>query len=106
MSKNLGYFLFVLAVFLGPIIFWAIGPLLFWPLARQFLPPEDKRTGYFKNIFFLNLVFVIGVSLAIGLAMLLGVQDIIHLLAIPYATGVVFLIAGIVIFFVGRPPKK
>ena len=91
-----------MAVLLGPVLFWLLGPMLFWPLSREFLPADDRRIGYFQNIFFANLLFVVGGSLVIGLWLYVRGFDALYLFAIPYSIGVTLLIAGIIVFFVGR----
>ena len=99
MKKNLWIILFVAGVLLAPILFWFFGPLLFWPIARTFLPADGKRIWHFQNIFFAQLLFVVGGTVLAGLLILFWMPDSMYLLALPYSIGIIFLIAGILIFF-------
>jgi len=111
MKRTIGFFLFAVGILFGPVLFWLFGPLLFWPLSRMHLAADDKRIGYFKIIFFMDLLFVVGGSLLVALSVDLSSPkimspNIMYLIAIPYSIGVSLLIAGIVIFFVGRDRKQ
>ena len=97
MKKILWIILFVAGVLLAPILFWFFGPLLFWPIARTFLPADDKRIWHFQNIFFAQLLFVVGGTVLAGLLILFWMPDSMYLLALPYSIGIIFLIAGILI---------
>ena len=102
MNRTLGFFLFVMAVLLGPVLFWLFGPMLFWPLSRMYLAPDDRRIGYFQNIFVANLLLVVGGSLLAALLVDFEAPNALYLFAIPYSIGVILLITAIVVFFVGR----
>jgi hypothetical protein len=106
MKRTIGFFLFAVGILFGPVLFWLFGPLLFWPLSRMYFAADDKRIGYFKIIFFTNLLFVVGGSLLIALSVDFSSPNIMYLIAIPYSIGVTLLIVGIVIFFVGRDRKQ
>ncbi len=102
MNRTIGFFLFVVAVLLAPILFWLFGPMLFWPLSRMYLAADDRRIGYFRNIFLTNLLFVVGGSLLVALSVDFRAPNSIYVFAIPYSIGVILLITGIVVFFAGR----
>ena len=105
MNRTIGFFLFVVAVLLGPVLFWLLGPMLFWPLSRMYLAPDDRRIEYFRKIFIANLLLVVGGSLLVALSVDFEAPDAIYLFAIPYSIGVILLITAIVVFFVGRDRK-
>jgi len=106
MNRTVGFFLFVVAILLSPILFWLFGPMLFWPLSRMYLAADDRRIGYFRKIFLANLLFVFGGSLLVALSVDFGAPDAIYLFAIPYSIGVILLITGVVVFFVGQERKE
>jgi hypothetical protein len=105
MNRTIGFFLFVVGILLAPVLFWLFGPLLFWPLSRIFLAPDDRRIGYFQKIFLATLLLVVGGTLLIALAVDFGTSNAIFLFAIPYSIGVVLLMTGIVVFFIGQNKK-
>jgi hypothetical protein len=105
MKKNLGICLFVAGVLLAPILFWFFGPLLFWPVSRMYLPAGDKRIWHFQNIFFAQLIFVVGGTVLAGLLILFWMPDSLYLLALPYSIGIIFLIVGILVFFLDADAK-
>ncbi len=102
MNRTVGFFLFVVAILLAPVLFWLFGPMLFWPLSRMYLAADDRRIGYFRKIFLANLLFVFGGSLFVALSVDFEAPNAIFLFAIPYSMGVILLVTGIVVFFVGR----
>jgi hypothetical protein len=106
MKRTIGFFLFVVGILLAPVLFWLFGPMLFWPLSRMHLAADDKRIGYFKIIFLTNLLFVVGGSLLVVLSVDFSTPNTMYLFAIPYSIGVTLLMAGIVVFFVGRDRKR
>jgi hypothetical protein len=105
MNRTVGFFLFVVAILLAPIFFWLFGPMLFWPLSRLYLAADDRRIGYFRKIFLTNLLLVVGGTLLVALSVDFTTPNEIYLFAIPYSIGVILLIAGIIVFFVGRDRK-
>jgi len=105
MNRTLGFFLFVMAILLGPVLFWLFGPMLFWPLSRMYLTPDDRRIGYFQNIFIANLLLVVGGSLLAALLADFESPNAIYYFAIPYSIGVFLLITAIAVFFVGQDRK-
>ncbi len=106
MNRTVGFFLFVVAILLAPILFWLFGPMLFWPLSRMYLAAEDRRIGYFRKIFLTNLLLVVGGSLLLAFSVDFTTPNAMYLFAIPYSIGVILLITGIVVFFVGRDRKR
>lgn len=105
MNRPVGFFLFVVGILLAPVLFWLFGPLLFWPLSRVYLAPGDRRIEYFRRIFLATLLLVVGGVLLIALSVDFGTANAIYWFAIPYSIGVVLLVIGIVVFFVGRDSK-
>jgi len=106
MNRTVGFFLFVMAILLAPILFWMLGPMLFWPLSRLYLAADDRRIDYFRKIFLTNLLLVVGGTLLVALSVDFTTLNEMYLFAIPYSIGVILLIAGIVVFFVGRDRKR
>lgn len=106
MNRTIELFLFVVAILFAPIFFWLFGPLLFWPLSRMYLSVDDRRIEYFRKIFLANLLFVVGGSLLVVLSADFSAPGAIFLFAIPYSIGVILLVTGVVVFFVGRDGNR